>query len=396
MSPRLDIAAPRASPKKTSNGLGAEDLGEADPLGLWKLPTGPSDKGPNAFKLNQGRAIDVLRSDYPALFTQKPDLSIFTEHVELRDPSGKRLKGKENYEKVFDALRFLRRTTMQDAQVTYRLVVVDMKIKVRWSAKLWMRDPIIGSTSMYNGEPAVVHLDGVSNYDLDDNGQIYKHSIENIVMNGPNEAAPVQLQLAWPNLGLASPELAMPSPFFRPLDAGKGWAPPEALKAFFDLSEVDASAHTHTQQQQQQQQSRASSPIAAASAKPRAGDVKAMVPDEYGDETPMERAARERAEDAAKAALIKSKRDAANAAVAPSRNLFGLATPQPCETSYDCEQPDVCCDLLFGSVCCGGGMMIPTTDGKVGMQRQAIPIPVERDDFPPNGGSLPPNMPNGL
>jgi len=40
----------------------------------------------------------------------------------------------------------------------------------------------------------------------------------------------------------------------------------------------------------------------------------------------------------------------------------------------------VCCDLLFGSVCCTGGMMIPTVEGKAALQRQAIPIPVERDD----------------
>jgi len=61
--------------------------------------------------------------------------------------------------------------------------------------------------------------------------------------------------------------------------------------------------------------------------------------------------------------------------------------PQPCDTSYDCEQPMVCCDLLFASVCCTGGMMIPTTDGNMALQPRAIPIPVEADK---PEGSLPP------
>lgn len=91
-------------------------------------------------------------------------MSIFTKGIELHDPSGKRLSGMKQYERVFDALRFLRRTTMQDAEMTYRIVVVDEAIRVRWSLKMWMRDPALGLTNMVtNGEPALVHIDGVSN-----------------------------------------------------------------------------------------------------------------------------------------------------------------------------------------------------------------------------------------
>ena len=60
--------------------------------------------------------------------------------------------------------------------------------------------------------------------------------------------------------------------------------------------------------------------------------------------------------------------------------------PQQCETSYDCESPLVCCDLLIAKVCCGGGMMIPRARGvpEMELQRRAIPIPVEKDNgFPP-------------
>jgi hypothetical protein len=120
---KLDVAAPpRALPKPSSGP-------PSDPLGLWKAPkksTGPH--GPNLFELNRGRAIDALRRDYPELLTRKPDLSIFSDSIELHDPSGKRLSGIKQYERMFDALRFLRRTTMQDAQLTYRLVLTDQKV----------------------------------------------------------------------------------------------------------------------------------------------------------------------------------------------------------------------------------------------------------------------------
>lgn len=112
------VASPRALPKPANGGS------PSDPLGLWdsaKRPEGP--RGPSVFKLNQGRAIDVLRSDYPRLFDRKPDLSIFTKDVQLHDPSGKRLSGLRQYDRVFDMLRFLRSSCMQDAEITYRLVV---------------------------------------------------------------------------------------------------------------------------------------------------------------------------------------------------------------------------------------------------------------------------------
>merc|ERR1719440_333310 len=181
---RLDISAPpRALPKRGSSG--DDEKKRVDPLGLWTPPVAPGGpKGPNVYQLNKGRAIDMLRNDYPKVFLQKPDLSIFRKDMELHDPTGKRLKGVEKYEKVFDMLRFLRRTTMQDAQMTYRLVVVDGRIRVRWTAKVWLRDPALGLTKMANGDPIIVHLDGVSNYDLDDEGKVHTHVMENIIMRG--------------------------------------------------------------------------------------------------------------------------------------------------------------------------------------------------------------------
>lgn len=366
---RLDVAAPsRALPKK-------EDGAAIDPLGLWETPKNTGPKGASAYNLNRGRAIDTLRRDYPQLLDSKPDMSIFTKGIELHDPSGKRLSGMKQYERVFDALRFLRRTTMQDAEMTYRIVVVDEAIRVRWSLKMWMRDPALGLTNMVtNGEPALVHIDGVSNYDLNDDGLIYRHRLENIILRGQSEAAPLtQLNFAWPTAALATPPVAIP--FFRGLDA--------ALPEFFD-SVADAARDVVDDAKQQYFDTRGG---AGASTQRRGGD-----PSMAMGETPFERAARERAEDAAASAARLESRAAATKKQKPKDGLvelFSRAMPQPCETSYDCESPEVCCDLVFTSVCCSGGMMMPQVGLKQQLQQQAIPIPIERDDGPqaPRGGA---------
>lgn len=346
----LNIAAPpRASPKQST----PSDLltGEG-----W-APKGP--RTPSEFDLNRGRAIDTLRHDYPRLFLDRPDLSIFSTAVELHDPSGKRLKGMNQYEKVFDMLRFLRRATMQDAEITYRLVVHDDTIHVRWCAKMYMRDPALGLTGLNI-------LDGVSVYDLDSVGKIKTHRLENIVMSDQNRMQSVSLGFAWPTPQMAMPEMAVP--FFRTLSTAVDLSP--ALPTVPTLR-ADLSAGRR-------------SPAPQASA--LSGDSS------IGGETPMQKAERERAEDAEKARRLDELRSPRKQQ--GKSGFFGLDGPQECETSYDCDHPLVCCDLIVASVCCSGGLMIPQRADPV-LQRQAIPVPVEKDSPFPPGVNSPPKYPNG-
>ena len=117
-------------------------------------------------------------------------------------------------------------------------------------------------------------------------------------------------------------------------------------------------------------------------------------------ETPMERAARERAEDAQQDQRLKDLRAPADAKASGgggggffSQAPFQGLTPQPCESNYDCEQPLVCCDLVFASICCSSGMMVgPPQRSDPVLQRQAIPIPVEVDRGPGDGRVPPPSF----
>lgn len=169
-------------------------------------------KPPNEFELNRGRVVDTLRNDLPHIFSKPPELGIFTPDLELcdvRDANGStRLRGRNSYARLFDAARFLRKTTLQDAEVKYRLVLHDETVRVRWEMRLLMRhNPLLRDV-----QPAVVHLDGISVYELNHQGLVFRHRIEDIALNGGEVNLGVDLSyaLGLPGASAMVPELAIP------------------------------------------------------------------------------------------------------------------------------------------------------------------------------------------
>ena len=55
------------------------------------------DAAKREFELNRGHAVDTLLADYPSIFVQSSDLSIFHENVVLRDSKGFSLEGIRAY-----------------------------------------------------------------------------------------------------------------------------------------------------------------------------------------------------------------------------------------------------------------------------------------------------------
>mmetsp|Transcript_54505 Transcript_54505/g.90383 ORF Transcript_54505/g.90383 Transcript_54505/m.90383 type:complete len:397 (+) Transcript_54505:28-1218(+) len=347
---RLDVSAPPRPKDVPVPALGVTPSGPSHIEMLWPKPSF-EPHGPSEFELNQGRAIDTLRSDYPRIFTEKPDLSIFCADVALHDLTGKRLQGINQYAKMFDMLRFLRRTSMRDAEVTYHTFVHDKTIRMRWSANLLIRDPVFGIER-------IDIIDGVSVYELDSDGYIRTHKLENIVLRGHEQSQPISLAFAWPMPGLATPELAMP--YFRSYSS--------AAADLVDVPVIGAATATISPLQP---------PAPRRSPVPQAN---AATP-----ETPMQRAARERAEEAEKQRRLSELRGGLNKKPRGGlKALLGIEGPQTCESSYDCDAPLVCCDLLVASVCCSGGLMIPLAP-EPALQPQAIPIPVDRGPQAPQG-----------
>mmetsp|Transcript_16967 Transcript_16967/g.41779 ORF Transcript_16967/g.41779 Transcript_16967/m.41779 type:complete len:327 (-) Transcript_16967:751-1731(-) len=62
----------------------------------------------------------------------------------------------------------------------------------------------------------------------------------------------------------------------------------------------------------------------------------------------------------------------------PARPLFPARSGlEFCETSYDCDYPQFCCDLLLAKVCCSNGAFAPVP------QTVPVPIPVDQPDDNP-------------
>ena len=165
-----------------------------------------------------------------------------------------------------------------------------------------------------------MYIDGVSVYELNDQGKIRKHRLENIVLRNSGkevEARQVSLDFAWPRAGLATPELAMP--FFRTLHA----ALPD------DSTSTQRSQPTSSQPLMSLMSASRRAPAPQASAE---------------GETPMERAARERDEMERERVRLAELR-APKQSQQQSSGEFGFGwlkdSVQPCETSYDCDAVSV-------------------------------------------------------
>ena len=330
----------------------------------------------NEYQLNLGRAIDTLRRDYPSMLRDEPDFSIFSPNIRLCDKD-RCLEGLNAYTRVFDVLRFMRNTTMVHDEIGTRVVVEDGTIRVRWNARLTMSTPF-GSLPFINnrdeaGRP-IVFVDGVSAYEVNETGFIFSHRLEDVEVTPPELQGAVDLALfAWPG-GFTPPVAAVPSLFTPTTDAlafsvGSGGG---GLSLNEDHMEPNvARAATTPPLRRRSAELRAPAPLATAG------------------ETPMERAARERAEDAEMVA--QRRRGAKGGGANLFSNLLNTVAPQQCESNYDCEAPLVCCDLIVASVCCSSGMMIgPPQRAVPQMQRQEIPVPVDDDNFPPRGGAYGP------
>ncbi|KAJ1636251.1 hypothetical protein T492DRAFT_960672 [Pavlovales sp. CCMP2436] len=273
-----------------------------------KAPEPPEDekRRQRDFRLNVGKVIDTLQADYPVLFEEAPDFSIFEPGIELTDPSGVSIRGINMYRPCFSLLRLAR----------YAMASVEMKSKVCYAAgwdpyKVRVRWNLSFSTMLSPGRTYFV--DGVSAYTLSDSGLVKLHELQNVIINGREVEQPF---LQW----------------FNPLN------PRGAVAILGGLSFT-----------------------------PR---VELPAPPDifFQKSEPAEPAAPAEREVEAKAAA--KEREKPRPLFQPN-SMFDV-----CETSYDCDYPMICCDLLLAKVCCSNGAFAP-------VQRNIpIPIPIPRDDIP--------------
>lgn len=254
---------------------------------------------------------------------------------------------------------------MKDAKTTFRLTYdwSKQQVRVTWNMVLVLK-----------ARQRPMHVDGISAYHINSDGNVYRHELETVVVNGTPVEPP--FAYAWINLPawVASPgskqPSAIPAPYANgivslnklfvsgPLDVdefmdnkndvdiamndlmGTYQTDPEVREDFIKTLTVLASSVD---------ESPATSKMVDMVTRSGGGDGSS------GSSKVVTKASKDEADDAIataprKARPIQDKKDG---------GWFGLQGPMECETSWDCTGGMVCCDYLLVKLCCSNGIRQP-------------------------------------
>jgi hypothetical protein len=344
------------------------------------------------FEMALGRAMDTLRTDYPDMLTKTPDFSIFDENLEVVDPTGVTLHSLASYRTSFKFLHMIINFFYcpEESGLTFRIVYdcARKNIRISWNSVLTPR-------SIYGGIKNKIHVDGISVYEFDrQTGLINRHRVEHLLLND----APVQA----------------PQGVFHAIavEAKAGLIGPdtEGIPVFIDgrnnVFEFRGNSDDLFGNLMGKTSPSSSSLFSTSTTTPNGDDqdqplfdqeafdnknksrlrfgLPPITPDEFvrieAETRALESAQRQKAATISANEMAKPK---------PKGNmmgkLFGNLLENSCESNYDCEQPEVCCDLGIKKICCSSGMRI--FDGAP-QQLQKIPLRVIADDgdYPQQGG----------
>lgn len=190
-APRLEVAESEA----------IEDVDAVAPGG-----GGDGKRRASEYELNLGRAIDVLRQSIPVFLEEEPAWDIYTDGLETRDPAGVALRGLASYQRFHGFLRRMRQLLcgpgFEGASIKSRLSYdwAGQRIRVQWYSRWRARgaDPL---------DSRALHVDGVSLFELNDSGRVYRHTIERVLINGVSAEPPYfgLFNLGSPLAGLLDP-----------------------------------------------------------------------------------------------------------------------------------------------------------------------------------------------
>mmetsp|Transcript_28127 Transcript_28127/g.81313 ORF Transcript_28127/g.81313 Transcript_28127/m.81313 type:complete len:510 (-) Transcript_28127:153-1682(-) len=374
------------------------------------------------FKMAVGKAIDTLRKDYPDILERSPDFSIYDQNIEVVDPSGVTLHGVKGYKTSFNFMHALVKFFYcpKDSGLTFRLMYDTLRnsIRVSWNAVLVPR-------AIYGGDRNLLHVDGISVYDFDrTTGQIVKHHIEHLLLNGEpqrpqegvfsairnqavSDGVPVFTVLD-PNGGLSAGTgtgihvggrgSSAHDPFTVEFNTGMGTIqnllspPSDAMRtSLFSASKAsggDADAangmdaedfdEAAFNKKNVSRKKYGLPPMSVAEFQELQAQVRQMEVDQKAKAAQMAAAA---------AQLAESKKEKKSVL----SSLFGSILQDTCESNYDCERPEVCCDLGVKKMCCSSGMHV-FNGMSPAKERQLIRVPM------PSGeeGQMPRGGPGGM
>jgi len=350
------------------------------------------------FELSLGRAVDTLKSDYPNLLTEDPSWNIYHDDLEVVDPTGVSLVGLDNYRMAFGFVHGVVRWFYceEKSGVTSVRVGYDWArkcIRVSWNVELVPR-------MIYGGTRNILHVDGISEYYLDRaSGLVTEHRVSHLLINDQ----PVR-----PTEGIfnaLAEEVSGVPVFFRPMERQLlGWEdlrrvefrtfPLAGMTGGRTPSSLFANPNEHAMHLPNDASGiNADSPPAPydrdalqrKNASRQKFGMPPLTPEEFVaveeevramDEINKKRATY-LAEQISEAKLMRRKKDEEGSFL---RNLFGGALKNGCESNFDCERPQVCCDVGVKKICCANGLGIVEGVPVERYRRATLRVPLPNDN----------------
>lgn len=249
---------------------------------------------------------------------------------------------------------------------------------------------------IFGGQKTTLHVDGISVYEFDrETGNITQHRIENLLINNeqvqPEEGVIARLQaehsVTAPLATTAANQIVEFRSYYHPNllasllgSTGSSSGGPTSLFAM----EANGQEHTSSSSSSSSSSSKSSdgSDWDALDRKNKSRKkfgLKPLSMDEFLElEAQVQQIAQEQQRKHAAAAASSNTADM-NDVKEPNffQKLFGNVLPESCESNFDCERPEVCCDFGFKKMCCSSG----TPVGQDGLPQYAyVPVPVSIED----------------
>ena len=357
------------------------------------------------------------------------DYSIYSSDLELIDPSGFHVHGVKNYGSSIRLVHTLVGLFYcpDQSDVKFRMCFdkARQNIRIHWNANVVPK-------AIFGGEKTTLHVDGISIYELDrQTGNITQHRLERLVMNDDQITTEQGIFAALRKQAIASHVDGIPS-FHRHMEAmtkiaGKKQHGDIKRKNFPDnvirfhgnnLNGLNRRGSVLFGDENDYSLSSSNSFVTASSSRSRPTALsssrtgKADGGDQsipHNTEVMMTDALEKKNEARKKFGLkpltmeefleleqqiqdmeMQQQKKAAAAAMEAMElervkeqqknrggllgKLFGEAMKDTCDSNYDCEQPEVCCDFGFKKMCCSSGMRV--VDGFNNRQGQLAEVPV--------------------
>jgi len=357
---------------------------------------------PNSeYEIMIGRVLDSLKTDYPNILVEDPDYSIYSDSIFAKDPSGFTLNGLNNYKQAFALVHTVVNVfySPEESLLTFKMIhdQCHKNIRVSWNAEV-VPKPIFGGTK----KP--LHVNGISVYELNMKGKVQQHHVQNLLIN--NQPLVTHDSL----LDALRAELSETDcvPVFTRVEKET----PTTTKAFSNDNQIvrferkPIFSHSKSLFSDSPKQTRSS--LAALSATPSTSrdnssesternldwdafeqknksrkrfGMKPLTPDEFRS---LETKVKEL--ESKQIAKFPASNDATQ--MPPKKSpvkgfltkVFGEVFEDTCESNWDCERPEVCCDFKFTKKCCSSGQMMQVPQEIL----VTIPVTTQNDYYRPN------------